>query len=240
MKKLVITSAMVLALGAELAMAGEFNFGHPGKNIIPIEPADTAGNCLSYDFIDLNYTVTSFGNSFFDDGKGFSVDFSKSLGNFAYVTGEYQRGGYDYDWVDHVVDVNTNRYRLGVGARHSVAKCFDLTLEGGGQYLDAEHHDHPSKDFDSWGWYAGPGFRFMVGKRLEVYGNAFYGKHEGDTREQLLSQNNFYNPSAEVDDYTWRFTPGVVYSVTENLGLKVGAEFEREEVELLFGVRVAY
>ncbi len=240
MKKLVITSAIVLTLGAELAMAGGYNLGRPGKNIIPIEPPVPAGNCLTYDYVDLNYVYQDFGTQFFDEGKGFSGNFSKSLGRSMFVTGSYERAGYEYDWVDHIVDADTHRYRLGFGAKHSVAKCFDITIQGGGQYYDSEFVNHAAKDFNSWGWYAGPGFRFIVGKRLELFGNAFYSKNEGDHRESMLSQHNAYNPSAEVDDYGWRFTPGMIYYVTENVGLKVAAEFEKEDTSLLFGVRVAY
>lgn len=239
MKKLIITCAITLALGAELAVAGDFNFGHTGKNIIPIDPP-VPGNCLTYDYIDLNYAIQDLGSRYFGEGRGFSGNFSKSLGNKFFVTGEFERAGYEYDWITHIVDADTRRYRLGIGARHSIAKCFDLTLEGGGQYYDSEFVNHPMKDFDSWGWYAGPGFRVMLGKRLEVYGKAFYGKHEGDLREDMISQNNFYDPRAEDDDYSWRFTPGLVYYVTENIGVKAGAEFERDDQSLLLGLRIAY
>lgn len=235
MKKLIIC-AFALAVTVSMAVAGDY--GRSSKGLVPVEPMIPVANCLSYDYVDLQYSSFDYGSAFLLDGSGYGIAFSKSIGSTLFVTGGYQHGNYTYDWVDHLTDVETSRYRLGLGARHTVAKCFDLTFEAGGQHMDSEYEPvYSDHDYDSWGYYFGPGFRTMVGK-WEFFANAFYSKHEGDFREEYLShQTPIYD---RVDDYTWRFNPGIIYHFTENLGVKVAAEFDRQDTEWIFGVRFNY
>jgi len=237
MKKVITFCAFALAMGGGFASAGDFFGSQSGKGIVLVQPPLEQA-CFSYDYLDFHYLNLDLGSSWLIGGQGFSVGISKSIGERFFLTGSYQESVYDYDWINHIVEVDQKRYRFGAGFRHTVARCFDLTFEGGAQHLDASYEqkywDH---DYDSWGYYVGPGFRAMVGK-FEFFAHAFYGKHEGDMREEYLSHHTpIYD---RVDDYFWRFTPGVIYHVTENVGLKVAAEYERHDTEWLFGLRVAY
>ena len=220
MKKLVITFAMISVLGAGLASAGERVFHRPAGKVPIAEPAGIA--CFSYDYIDLNYIYDDIDNSLFDRGHRYGIDFSKSIGNLFYLSAGYERSEYDYDLhnINQFMDYESNRYRLGVGIRHTLFNCVDLTLEGGATHTDVEVRNFSQYDNDYWGWYIAPGFRAMVTNNLELYGRAFYHDEEGYQH--------------------WRFTPGLVYNVNQMIGLKVGGEFDDGDRALVLGVRVNY
>lgn len=127
---------------------------------------------------------------------------------------------------------------MGVGTRVSLAECIDLTFEGGARHLDREYEsDYSGWDHDSWGWYFGPGIRARMG-RLEVYAKAFYFGHEGDLSQQFLSEHTTYH--GRVDDYGWLFQPGLIYHVSDNLGVKFGLEIDEVDTSYFAGVRLHY
>lgn len=230
-----ICLALASLLTSGIADAGDWFSS--GKELAPLAPP-AVHDCLSYDFIDLEYIHTDFGSQYFRDSDGYGIGFSKSIGKSFYLNGSFAGGSYVYDWVDHVLPVDTKRYRLGAGTRVRLAECVDLIFEGGAEHLDAEYgagyEDH---DYDSWGWYMGTGIRARTG-RLEWYAKAYYLGREGDYSQEYLSHH--VTTHGRVDDYGWLFTPGVILHVTDNVGVKFGMEIDEYNTSFLAGVRFHY
>lgn len=231
MKKSVITFTMAI-LAAGVVSAGDFG----GKQLTPLAPP-TCDDCLSYDFVDLEYGILDFGNDFADEGDLYGIGFSKSLGSNFFLTGGYANGGYDYDWGAELLDVSTHRYRLGLGARVSLAKCVDLTFEGGAEHTDAEYEHNSHLDYDSWSYYVGPGVRARAG-RLEVFAKALFVSREGDLSQQYLSMMT--TDHLGVDEDGWIFNPGLIFHVTDHLGLKLAGEFGENDNLVTGGVRFEF
>lgn len=233
MKKTLFCLAIASLLVTGIAGAGDWF--RPAKGLAPLAPPVVQKNCLSYDFIDLEYIHTDFGSSYFGDSDGYGVGFSKSIGQTFFLTGSFASGGYDYNWVNHIIGVDTHRYRMGAGARVNLAECVDLVFEGGAEHLDAEYdRGYSAKDYDSWGYYFGTGVRARTG-RLEWYAKAFYFGREGDYSQQYLSHHTSFH--GRVDEDGWLFTPGLIYHLTDNLGLKLGMEVDQYNTSYLAGVR---
>lgn len=231
MKKSVIAFTMAI-LAAGVVSAGDFG----GKRLAPLAPP-VCDDCLSYDFIDLEYGVLDFGNDFSDEGDLYGIGFSKSIGSNFFFTGGYANGGYDYDWATEILDVSTHRYRLGLGARVSLAKCVDLTIEGGAEHTDTEYEHSPHLDHDSWAYYVGPGIRARAG-RLEVFAKALFVSREGDLSQQYLSMMT--TDHLGVDEDGWIFNPGLIFHVTDHLGLKLAGEFGENDNLVTGGVRFEF
>ncbi|MEM9016830.1 MAG: hypothetical protein AAGC68_07430 [Verrucomicrobiota bacterium] len=232
MKKHLLRFAIALFLTSGVAHAGDW--GNLGKGMAPVVPHV---DCLSYDYVDLEYIYTDYGTPKFDDGHGYGIGFSKSLGSAFFLTGSFSDSGYDYDWDGHIVDVDTRRYRMGLGTNIPLAKCVDFTFEGGFDHLDAEYTYHPDHDYDSWAYYFGPGIRARAGA-FEVYAKIFYFSREGDLSQYYLSQHTFSH--GRVDEDGWLFTPGIIYHFTDSFGLKVGAEIDQYNTAFLLGARFHY
>jgi len=231
MKKTVIAFTMTM-FAASLASAGDFS----GKGITPLAPP-VCDDCLSYDFVDLEYGILDFGNDFADEGDLYGIGFSKSLGTNLFLTGGYANGGYDYDWGAELLDVSTHRYRLGLGARVSLAKCVDLTFEGGAEHTDAEYEHNTHLDYDSWAYYVGPGVRARAG-RLEVFAKALFVSREGDLSQQYLSMMT--TDHLGIDEDGWIFNPGLIFHFTDQLGLKLAGEFGENDNLVTGGVRFEF
>lgn len=234
MKNNLIRLAIASILVTGIAEAGDW-FRPSSK--APVAP-QVHRDCLSYDFIDLQYVGVDFGSPYFSDEGGFGVGFSKSIGSKFFINGDYTDGSYDYDWVNHVVPVETRRYRLGAGVRVPLAECVHVTLEGGAEHLDAEYGgSYSDHDYDSWAWYVGPGFRARSG-RFEVYAKALYLSREGDFRQEYLSHHTTHY--GRVDSYGWLFTPGVIFHLNDRLGIKLGAEIDSHDTVWLAGARLHF
>ena len=226
-------TAAIAILSGGLSIAGDW--GNLAKNLTPLAPPPVQEHCLSYDYVDLEYIYTDYESTFFSEGHGYGVGFSKSIGSSLFFTGSFAEGSYDYNWVNHVLNVDTHRYRLGAGARVPLAECVELTFEGGAEHLEAEYGDYYSyKDYDSWGYYVGPGIRARSG-RFEFFAKAFYIGREGDYSQRYLSQHVAHH--GRVDDYGWVFTPGLIFHVTESFGLKLAAEFDENATAFTVGGR---
>lgn len=217
--------------------AGDWRM-NSAKSLAPLAPPVSHGNCLSYDYLDLGLVRTDFGSSYLRDSDGYGVGFSKSLGEHLFFVFDFADGEFDYDWYDHVVPVETQSYRLGLGARFGIAECVDLTLEGGARHVDTEFGPgYEYKDYDSWSWYFGPGVRAKMG-RFEVYAKIFYTGTEGDAFQEYLSHHTTFH--GRVDSNGWLFQPGLVYHVTDNLGVKFGIELDEIDTSYFAGVRLHY
>jgi len=235
MKKLLIRFALATFLVSGLVEAGDWH--RPAKGLAPLAPPVTksCSDCLSYDFIDLEYVNTSYSNPWFENGDGYGFSFSKSLGCKYYLNGGFRDSGYDYDWIDHILPVESRSFRLGVGRRFEISKCIDLTFEGGVEHFDTEYDGpHAMKNFDSWSYYFGPGVRARAG-RLEVYANAFFFSREGDAAQDYLAMHSAVHGTADEDG--WLFTPGLIYHFNDRFGFKVGGEFTTHTSTLLLGGR---
>ena len=231
MKKSVIPAVIALSV-IGVAQGGDFG----GKGLAPLPPP-VMENCLSYDFIDLEYGINDFGDNFADEGELYGVGFSKSIGSNLFVTGGYAFGGYDFDWGRELLDVNVDRYRLGIRGRRSLAKCVDLTLEGGFEHTDAEYERNSHLDYDSWGYYVGPGLRARTG-RLELFAKAFFVGREGDLSQQYLAMMT--SDCLGVDEDGWLFTTGLIFHLTEQLGLKLAGEFGENDNLYTGGIRYEF
>jgi len=232
MKKLQFPLILAALLPVGTVLAGDWRMS--SKGLAPLAPPEPHVSSLSYDYLDFHYRFDDHDTPFFEDGYAYGIGFSKSLGSRFFLTGAFEDGGYDYDWVHHIVNVDTKRYRLGLGVRHQLSKHVDLTLEGGAEHLEAEFTNHADHDYDSWGYYVGPGVRGRYG-RFEFFAKAFYQKHEGDLSHEFLSQHT--NAHGRVDDYGWVFSPGMIFHVTDHLGFKLAGELEEHQSSLLLGAR---
>jgi hypothetical protein len=227
---ILLNTALLLASG--LAAAGDFT---PAKGLAPLAPPLMEDSCLSYNFIDLQYIHTDFGSGYFSDGQGYGGNFSKTITNNIFMTGSYSFSEFD-DLFCGCNDVAENhRYRLGAGFRKPIADCVDLTFEGGGEFLDSAYQKNTNRNFDSWGYYVGPGIRARAG-RFEMFANAFYMHSEGDNSQNHIWPQ-FRSGGYSQDPYGWRLMTGLIYHLTENFGLKVGAEVLDYDTNLLVGGR---
>ncbi|MEM7698587.1 MAG: hypothetical protein AAF236_09315, partial [Verrucomicrobiota bacterium] len=223
--------------GVGAAHAGP-SWSPPAKGLVPLaDPEPTCPDCLSYDFLDLQYGFDDYETPFFDNGHRYGLGFSKSIGCNFFVTGAFDFGGYDYDWDGHIVDVEQRRFRLGAGARASLAKCVDLTFEAGAEHFDAEYEGYADHDYDSWAYYAGPGIRARAGK-FEFFANAFYFGREGDLSRYYLTHHTHHGGDPHYSG--WRVTPGVIFHATDAIGLKISADLERYYRTVWLGARIHY
>ena len=228
-----------ILLTAFSVMAGTLRAGEPssGKDLTPLALPVECDECLSYDFIDLKYGINDFGTDFHNDGDFYEAGFTKSVGKRFYVNGSYADGSYRLDTFLNYTGVKTKRYRMGAGYRQKIADCVDLTFEGGADYLDTAYGRCGCMDFDSWGSYFGPGIRARSG-RFEMYANAYYTSREGDYSQRYLG---YLTPEAlGVDEDGWLFAAGVVYHLTQNIGLTAGGEWGELDDVYTFGVRVEF
>ncbi len=124
---------------------------------------------------------------------------------------------------------------MGLGVRHQIARCVDLTFEGGFDHLDAEYgRGYTDRDFDSWAYYFGPGIRARA-RRFEFFAKALYTDREGDKRQQYLSEDSVYLEHAY--DANWIFTPGVILHLNERIGFQIAGEFDGDDSALTLGAR---
>ena len=221
MKKTVIAFTLAF-LAAGVIKAGDAPVVTSGKTVTP-EPV----SCLTYDYIDLDYGIADNDNAFLGGGERWGISFSKSLGSTLFLTGGYTNTGFDYIFNNQVFDFDSDRYSLGLGGHWSLGECVDLTFEGGGDYRDAEFEGNGILDYDSWGYYVGPGIRARAG-RLEGYANVFYAGREG-----VLNQFG-------IDNDGWVFKPGLLFHVTDNLALKVAADVTEVDSAVTVGARISF
>lgn len=223
------TTPLIIAITACLAVPAFAGtpVAAPAPAKAPIE-CHSADPCLSYDFIDLDYGIGSHDNAFFDDnGHQFGVAFSKSLGETFFLTGSYTNAGFDYLFNNQYLDFTSHRLTLGLGAHFSLAECLDLTLEGGASYRDNQFTGNANFDYDSWGYYVGPGLRARVG-RLEGFAKVFYFDREG-----VLGLSG-------VDVDGWVFQPGVLFHLTDTVAFKVAGDIGENFSAATFGLRLHF
>lgn len=207
-------------LSAAIATAGE-----PAAKAPIALPAPP---CLTYDYIDLDYGITDHGNSFLDDrGDRYGISFSKSLGEVFFLTGGYTNASVDYLYYNQYDEIESHRYTIGLGAHFSLSECVDLTIEGGADHRDARFDYNSQFNYDSWGYYVGPGIRARAG-RFEGFAKVFYVGREG-----ALAQYG-----ADFDG--WLFQPGVLFHLTDHLALKVAADLGQHNSAVTFGARVHF
>ena len=222
MKKSVIAFTLAF-LAAGIIKAGDTPVATSGKTVT----SEPVGSCLTYDYIDLDYGVADNDNLLLGGGERWGISFSKSLGEVLFLTGGYTNTNFDYIFNNQVFEFGGDRYSLGLGGHWSLAECVDLTFEGGGDYRDAEFEGNGAFDYDSWGYYVGPGIRARAG-RFEGYAKIFYAGREG-----VLNQFG-------VDADGWVFKPGVLFHVTDNLALKVAADVTEFDSAVTFGARINF
>ncbi len=228
-------TALLLALAALFAGTGHAGDWASAKKPVPLASPTYEGNCLSYDFIDLDYGIYDFGTPYMSDGDFWGVGFSKSIGQSLYLTGGYADGSYDFHDKCGPIGVDTRRFRMGLGTRHTIAKCVDLTFEGGADHIDAEYGNGKScYDYDSWGYYVGPGIRARAG-RFEMFAKALYTGREGDYSQKYLACRT--SAALGVDEDGWLFSPGFLYHFTDYLAFKFAAEIGELDTAFTFGAR---
>jgi hypothetical protein len=75
-----------------MAEAGDWSC--PAKGLAALA-APISGSCLSYDFVDLDYTFNDFGSRLIDNGNSYELGFSKSLGSLFFLNGGINAGSFD-------------------------------------------------------------------------------------------------------------------------------------------------
>jgi len=233
MRKANILLNTLVLLASGLATAGDETT--PAKGLAPLAPPVMENSGLSYDFIDLHYIFTDFGSGFFSDSHGYGAGFSKMISNDFFVNGSYAFSEFDDLFCGCRDMAENHRYRLGSGFRKAIADHVDLTFEGGGEFLDSEYQKNNHRNFDSWGYYVGPGIRARAG-RFEMFANAFYFHREGDNSQNHIWPQ-FRSGGYSQDPYGWRFMTGFIYHLTETFGLRVAGEIEDYDSNLLVGGR---
>ncbi len=234
MKTTAIVLAALLLASVGTARSGEWR---AAKNLVP-PPVLPVENCLTYDYIDLQYIHTGFDSPYFYKGNGYGVAFSKSLTDSLYVDGSYSFGEHEDRWCGCFDEAETRRYRFGGGIHRPLAECVDFTFAAGADFLDTEYGKKTDRDFDSWGYYVGPGIRARAG-RLEMFATAHYIHREGDYSQNHISPQ-FRTSGYDYDPYGWRFSTGFIFHVSERLGLKLAGETENSVNSVLLGVRYHY
>ena len=227
---------LICLVAASLLLSGAGTAGEmSGKGLAPLAPP-IQENCLSYDFIDLEYVHGGYDVGYLDNNQAFGFGFSKSVGSNFYVNGGFRGGSFDYNWAPFIGSVDTRGFRLGLGTHVSLAKCVDLTLEGGVTHLDAEFENvYPTYEFDTWGYYVGPGIRARSG-RFEVYAKALYFDQSADG----VPGYPYVVPNSAFSSNGWVFTPGMIFHLNEVFGIKVGGEFYQHNSNLLVGGRINF
>lgn len=234
MKTATVISLFVFSFAGGKVLAGDWSPFNDPKAPAPLAPVE---NCLSYDFVDLSYGIYDFGTPYFYDGDFYEVGFSKSISEHWYLTGSFADGNYLFDCGCDINEVSTRRYRMGVGARKQIASCVDLTFEGGAEHTDAEYSPFPEREYDSWGYYVGPGIRARWG-RFEAFAKALYTGREGDRSQEYLGWRTADALSPDEDG--WLFTPGMLFHFTDSLSLKIAAEFGELDNAYTFGARYEF
>lgn len=231
--RFITVSVGLLLIGGNL-FAGETP---SAKDLAPLALPVECDDCLSYDFIDLRYGINDFGTDFHNDGDFYELGFTKSLGRHFYVNGSFAEGSYRLDTFRSFTGVDTDRYRFGLGHRRKLADCVDLTFEGGLDHVDVGYDRCGCMSYDSWGYYVGPGIRARA-KRLEMYANAYFTGREGDYSQQYLA---LLTPQAlGVNEDGWLFAAGLIYHLTEHVGLTTGGQWGELDDAYTFGVRIQF
>ncbi|HQW27985.1 MAG: hypothetical protein KA152_14325 [Verrucomicrobiales bacterium] len=236
MKKVTLLLTLFALVSAGSGLAGEWS--PPSKGPVPLPPPSFDENCLSYDFIDLDYINRDFGSQYFSKGQGYGAGFSKSISSSLYINGSYSFGEFEDVWCGCFDVAETHKYRLGAGVRKSIADCVDLTFEGGAEYLDTDYATKLDRGSDSWGYYVGPGIRARAG-RFEMFANSNFYHREGDYSQNHIDQQ-FRSTGYSNDPYGWRISTGFIYHVSERFGVKVAGEFEKYDSALLLGGRFMF
>ena len=226
MKKTIIAFTLAF-LTVGVSKAGVTPVATSGKGVM-VEP----GSCLTYDFIDLDYGVADNDSALLGGGERWGISFSKSLGEVLFLTGGYTNTDFDYILPGQVgvFGFDSDRYSLGLGGHWSLAECVDLTFEGGGDYRDAEFGGNQEFDYDSWGYYVGPGIRARAG-RFEAYAKVFYTGREG-VLPLVAAQG--------IDNDGWVFAPGMLFHLTDHLALKVAADVTELDSAVTVGARINF
>ena len=236
MKKVTLLLALFALVSAGSGLAGEWS--PPSKGPVPLPPPAFDENCLSYDFLDLDYISRDFGSQYFSEGQGYGAGFSKSISSNLFFNGSYSFGEFEDAWCGCFDVAETHKYRLGLGTRKSIADCIDLTFEGGAEYLDTDYGSKLDRSYDSWGYYVGPGIRARAG-RFEMFANTNFYHREGDYSQNHIDQQ-FRSSGYSADPYGWRISTGFICHVSENFGIKVAGEFEKYDSALLLGGRFMF
>lgn len=202
----VATLAALAILGATPAIAGS------GGKVISATPAPPV-ECLTYDFFDVQYIYTAFDH--LDDGHGVGANLSKSLGGnvYATVSGAWTTTGTE--------DFDADLYGASAGLGYFIplSERFHLNFEAGGLYGGSDGFGE--HDDDSWGFFAGPGFRYCWGSGLELFSNAYY------TRE-------------EDGHDKWEFNAGFIADITETVAFKIAGLLNEDDQSVLAGLRFYY
>lgn len=183
-----------------------------GGKVVATTPAPVE-ECFTYDFLDVQYIYTSFDH--LDDGHGVGANLSKSLGGNVYLTasGSWTSTGTDAG------DADLYGASAGLGYFFPISSRFHLTVEGGGLYGGSDGFGEG--DDDSWGFFAGPGFRYCFNPGLELFANAYYVRFE-DGFDQ------------------WEFNAGLIADITENVAFKVAGLLNENDQSVLVGLRFYY
>ena len=150
------------ALSALPSMAGDSQPVASGKAC----PSHCEESCLSYDFADIQYIYSSFGE--LEDGHGAGLNISKEIGGNVYLTASGS-------WTDSG-GADLYGASAGVGYYIPVTDRLHLNIEAGGLYSNDEDLCHGGEEF---GYYAGPGLRYCLSPGMEVFANAYYTRYEG-------------------------------------------------------------
>ncbi len=202
-----LTAVALFAAGLTPAFAGS-----GAKEVVTVTPP-TEQECLSYDFVDLQYVYTSFES--LDDGHGAAVNLSKGLFGNVYLTAS---ANWTSSSIDHA-DVDLYGATAGLGYALPVSKRFHLNIEGGGVY--GQFDGAWGYDDESWGGYVGPGFRYCLSPGMEVFANVYYVIFDGG--EDLFETN-----------------VGIVANITETVAFKVAGLLNEDDQAVMAGVRFYY
>ncbi|MBL9150983.1 MAG: hypothetical protein JNK37_00775 [Verrucomicrobiales bacterium] len=198
--------AALALIGAVPAFAGS------GGKVVSV-PAAPSESCLTYDFFDVQYIYTAFDH--LDDGHGAGANLSKSLFGNVYLTASGSWTSTGTDWSG---DADLYGASAGLGYYIPLSDRFHLNVEAGGLYGGS---DGLGDDDESWGFFAGPGFRYCLNPGLELFSNVYYNRFE-DGFDQ------------------WNVNVGLIADITDTVAFKLAGLLNEDDQSVLVGLRFYY
>ncbi len=174
------------------------------------------GPALSFSNLELGYEQRYFDLEGVDDGNGFHAGFSLAPIPILYVAGDFKYSSAQSIFNDD--DISFIDTKLGLGARVTLLDTLSVYLEGGGAYGKME--GRPSAAYDGFGYYIEPGVKLGLFGRVEFSVAADFTYLQSET---ILGGK-----------------AGMMFGITDNLGLTLEGGFSDHTDFLGIGLRIAW
>jgi len=174
------------------------------------------GPALSFSNLEVGYEQRYFDIEGVDDGNGFHAGFSLAPIPILYLAGDFHYSNAEDFLLDE--DIRFIDSKLGLGARVTLLDTLSVYIEGGGAYGELE--GRRSYAYDGFGYYVEPGVKVGLFGRVEfsVAGDFTY-----------LEDETILGGKA-----------GLMFGITDNLGLTIDGGLSDHTDYLGIGLRIAW